>query len=322
MTSSLFTAEEIGGIAGAAALCQAAADAAGLSGAFDVWLSTQGDVATDRFVGSRGWVRPDGKPVFVDLALLPLSTGYALELDENGDRIEGKTVAWTATKDDGTLNTTWGSSPCEGWTANSGNAPAGYVGGGPKAWTLNGYGRPCDGAAHLYCLEKGRDVTLTIEPVAGRRIFVSTGQLASTAGRSAADGLCQQEASNAGLAGTYLALMAEPGEQAADRFDLEGPVWVRYDGLAVFEPDDPMGERLAVPIGYGPSGEVGLLRRTWLGAATPTEVATMDSTCQGWTVETGDTPLAVADHTEWLDWAPYGANEACDVEHSVLCFQE
>jgi hypothetical protein len=59
------TPSSVGGLDGGDALCNAEAADAGLPGTYVAYLSTSAVDAIDRIGGSRGWVRPDGRP-FVD----------------------------------------------------------------------------------------------------------------------------------------------------------------------------------------------------------------------------------------------------------------
>src|SRR5437868_4155746 len=64
VTSTRYTAN-LGGLAGADAICQAHATDAGLPGTYRAWISTAAEAPATRFGGARGWARVDGKP-FID----------------------------------------------------------------------------------------------------------------------------------------------------------------------------------------------------------------------------------------------------------------
>lgn len=144
-----------GGLAGADARCQAAAQQAGLPGAFRAWLSTAAQPADTRLVHKEvPYVMPGGIQVADNY--LDLTDG---RLDHPIDRTEyGKTVpspflARTATAADGRAL----SPTCSDWTSRRR-----YDGGAwgatdaiTAAWSHTGVfpGR-CDYLAHLYCLEQ------------------------------------------------------------------------------------------------------------------------------------------------------------------------
>src|SRR5690606_37464596 len=75
VTSTQQAAGSLGGLEGADALCRARAEAGGLPRpeSYVAWLSDDTVSAIDRLSGSRGWVRPDGRP-FVD-TLADLESG-------------------------------------------------------------------------------------------------------------------------------------------------------------------------------------------------------------------------------------------------------
>ena len=58
-TSSLHPGD-LGGLAGADAICQQRATAAGLTGTYVAYLTSGGIHASTRLIGSRGWQRVDG----------------------------------------------------------------------------------------------------------------------------------------------------------------------------------------------------------------------------------------------------------------------
>ncbi|TPV92757.1 MAG: hypothetical protein B7733_24130 [Myxococcales bacterium FL481] len=327
VTSTVYDAGELNGVAGADARCQAAAEQAGLAGGFRAWLSSSSVDARDRFAEDSAWVRADGRPVVVGASGLPGSVRYALDLDEYGRQIVDRAIAWTGTTAEGRFNPTWGDEPCGGWTSDEGpGGPVGLVGGGSHVWTDPGLGYSCWGKAHLYCLGLEALVDVHWEPEIGRRVFVSSTTQLASAGRAAADAMCQQDALAAGFTGSFLALMAAVGEAATDRFDLSGPRWLRLDGVPIFSPGEPMAQELVAPVSYVADGStVGHFhQQAWLGAASPHDAGTADSSCQGWTQAVGDTPRAMVDHVDWLEWDPFGepADSGCEHAARVLCFEQ
>ena len=90
----------LGGLAGADAICQARAQAGGLAGTYRAWLSTSTASAFSRLGTASGWVRPDGKPVFDSRADLTTPRMFhPIRIDERGGDvgIVGVTTASTAT---------------------------------------------------------------------------------------------------------------------------------------------------------------------------------------------------------------------------------
>ena len=144
----------LGGTAGADAMCAAAASAAGVAGTFAAWLSVTGTDANTRIGAStQPFQLLDGSPVAVNTATF--SSGVLvgpINRDEAGNLVVPGDV-WTNTKSDGTLNA---AGACGDFTSNAhASSPvpvAGSCGAADSTWTDN---QPlfCDGAARLYCLE-------------------------------------------------------------------------------------------------------------------------------------------------------------------------
>jgi hypothetical protein len=90
----------------------------------------------------------------------------------------------------------------------------------------------CTSLVHLRCFATDDDEPVTMTPATGRKAFVTTQFfVAQPTGIAAADALCAQEASLAGIRGSFLALLSTSTAPASSRFDLGGSPWVRLDGL-------------------------------------------------------------------------------------------
>lgn len=150
-----------GGLAGADAMCRAAADAAALDGTFFAWLSdTPANDPDARFVHEGGpFVRPDGVVIADDWADLTDGTLAApIDVDASGATIDvlDQPTGWviTHTHADGTH--AGGIAPCQGYTGPSLVQPdrgdAAVVDAG---WSSADEGWGCDndvlGGPSLYC---------------------------------------------------------------------------------------------------------------------------------------------------------------------------
>lgn len=148
----------MGGRAGADARCVAAADRARLGGDWIAWLSEDGAHALDRLTHPGPYVRLDGARVVRDKAQLVAAVLTSpIELDEDGDVVEGIDLVWT-----GTLRTGLFSADCNQW-ATSNLAVFGTIGTlrfADRRWTDNGGPGPgfrnwgCQTVARLYCFER------------------------------------------------------------------------------------------------------------------------------------------------------------------------
>jgi hypothetical protein len=161
LTGSAFTAQQVGGLAGADALCQQAATAVGrgLPRVWRAWLSDGSVAARERIEDCSPWYIDNGSvsapftdvavPTFEHLIDPALPLLRRLHRTENG--LIQQTPAWTGTKLDGTAAT----DHCKGWTASSAGE-RGLTGDptelGP-AWTDIGLSA-CNIPLHLYCFEQ------------------------------------------------------------------------------------------------------------------------------------------------------------------------
>ena len=170
---SVFVTEErylgnLGGLAGADATCQAAADEALLGGTWTAWLSDESTDAIDRI--------PDGEYRLLDETLVAndkadLTDGTLkayINLTENGNTRDA--FVWTGTASDGTGvvdseedDDTTPLSNCNNWTDNSSQSVGdrgiteARIGPADEVWTYAGPGTEglCNEPNHLYCFGEG-----------------------------------------------------------------------------------------------------------------------------------------------------------------------
>ena len=272
--------EFFGGLAGADALCQAAAQDAGLPGTYLAWLSTSTVNAKDRFTAARGWVRPDGLPFADSMAsLTALQNFYPPALDAHGKNV-GAIILPTGTLANG-LKT---SLTCLNWTGyQEMSGPGGYPQAGAGQWTdARTTEALCARPGALYCLGIDHNTPLTFAPAAGRRMFLSTPWIPS-GGLAGADAHCASDAAAANVTGTFQALLATSTASAGSRFAPGN--WVRLDGVSVG--DMTTGPLTAPPL-LSSTGAYTASSYAWTGAALPTAVALGAAyTCQDWTAAAG-----------------------------------
>ena len=141
----------LGGLAGADAICQAAADEAELGGTWTAWLSDSNTNAIDRIPDGQ-YQLVDGTQVADDKAdLTDGSLRDAINLTENGGP-RGSSV-WTGTdaNGNGTFNN------CNNWTVNSSESVGdrGFNANTSEFWTLNPPPLQCGDPNPLYCFGGG-----------------------------------------------------------------------------------------------------------------------------------------------------------------------
>jgi hypothetical protein len=93
-------------------------------------------------------------------------------------------------------------------------------------WGANSDSLSLNGAeSHLYCFGIDYQAQMTVTPSSGRRAFLSPAPYQPST-TSDPDAVCQGQ-----LAGNFRALVPRSGLSASARFDLNGPTWVRLDGI-------------------------------------------------------------------------------------------
>lgn len=141
----------LGGVAGADALCNKLAAAAKLPGTYRAWISTAQVDAIDRITGAGPWVRVDGKIVAQSKAQLATGTlDNPLDKDDKGQTPPGaEDRVWTATGPNGKFV---GGSDCGAWTG----AGSGHVGeaehSGSKWTSLED--ESCTEVNRIYCFQQ------------------------------------------------------------------------------------------------------------------------------------------------------------------------
>jgi hypothetical protein len=289
-TTSTVQNAALGGLKGADDLCAARAAAGKLSGTYVAWLSTASASAVSRLKGASGWIRPgDSMPVLNNIEDIAKDKFfYPPRMDELGrDLGEGPEVM-TATNVDGTPSIGPAETTCGDFTSGVA-VPNLYVLGGlasaNSSMFTSLFGLPCDQVVRLYCFGIDRQAQVVASGPMARFAFMTKADWTPGGGIGTADALCQQEASAAGLAGTYRALLAPSGSTIASRFVTSGYTWARVDGtpLATSAELFFQGTTFGVPPNLSADGSVYYGNEDlWTGAVTPSTVGTAASTCGDW----------------------------------------
>lgn len=320
VTSTAYDVTALGGVSGADAVCQARAAAAGLPGTYVAWLSTTAASARERIGSARGWVRTDKKPFADTFDSGPGSVPavfYSPSLDEFGAPAQPRPVL-TGTTFNGDLSP----ENCNDFTSLSGGALAGYPTSGAETWTASWY--LCGVSTSLYCLEVDRRVALRFTPAEGRRAFLTNSSFSASAGLAAADALCMAEAGTAGLAGRFKALLSTSTVAATARF-VDGPAWVRSDGVRVVEraTDLLQGGIMDQVIDVSADGRTYLgNKNVWIGSSDPTLPGTGATNCEDWTTN-ANSSLGTSTQSGLLTFPFYHGETTCGFWDSYLfCLQE
>ncbi len=301
-------------------LCNDAATAAGLPGTFVAWISTSQVNAIDRLAGSRGWVRTDRVPV-VDLPA-DLVAGKMLNpisVDEHGVAVDPQTDVWTGTGGDGRLAAT-----CNDWSSSGGNSQFGAAGNGYPFYTSLGTNL-CSTPGSLFCFEVGNIATVSPQATAGGRIaFLGHARMGTDTSLTLMDGICQVDAGNNGLAGSFAAAVATSSSTIASRFAMDSRPWVRIDGtvIAATGPQLFDGTTLRSFVNQTADGSYDTsYGDIFTGAVTPFSVA--DNACSDWTsISAGSiADVGRAKYTTGPKFWQTGM-DTCDMPDHVLCLQQ
>ncbi len=197
----------------------------------------------------------------------------------------------------------------------------GYADSGTQIWSSYAT-TACTAASRLYCFGIDYNNPLVAPTGTGRIAFVSSAAFISGTGLAGADTVCQNNATAAGLTGTFKALLATNGATAASRF-ATGEPWVRLDGVAVVDAwTDLAANMLLAPINVQADGTTYLGNYgLWLGAAGFATAGSAATTCNSWASSAGaDTASAGTVARSY-----YGSTTArgCDsTGYRVYCLEE
>ena len=280
-----------GGAEGADALCTKLARAAGLHGErFVALLRDDEAYGFARLRGSRGWVRPDGRTVL--------------------DQIDDPTFRAPPTVDeqrsdvlgDGTIWFAQGRDSCSSFEQGSAGGRSQVVDVRSVRRWREGVVRSCAEQHAFMCFGVGEATPLPDERVKGRLAFISdqgASFLSNTADALAEmDAICKNRACFRGLVPgardtaceqshpiRFKALLSTRDRPAASRVNLDGPTWVREDGLPWLANarDLALGKTLTGLVPY--TNEPGFPMTVLLGFAEEPGQASMAGSddCEGYT---------------------------------------
>ena len=316
VTSQTYSVATIASQANADALCAARASAAGLDGTYKAWLSTSAASAPSRIpAASRGWYRTDGLPVADTLA--SMTSGhllYPISDDENGN-LRASQFVFSGTGNDGTLTST---ETCSDWTStsNTQSVSIGNTSGGKDDWSWAS-NTGCDAQMAIYCFGVSYSTAVTVAPTQGARLaFVTMNGWSPSGGITAADGVCQADAQQHMLTGTYKAFLQTSTASAMSRFDTTKGPWARQDNVLI--------SATAAGMSTGISG--------WLAQADMlADGSVFHSQEFMWGVNTAGAPScqdwtsSAATDIGYMQWSPFGiSNSNCNyyVNTHLLCLQE
>ena len=168
VTASSTHTGNLGGLDGADATCQVAANRAEVPGRYRAWIGDDGVGPNERFTQSPfPYVLTNGTVIAQNYTDLTDGTLAApINIDEDGNQVTFAGV-WTGASEDGSG---FQGSSCAGWTSLQGQAAFGFESQTGAGWSAND-GQGCDVAYRLYCFEQPRILTdLDVSELRQRRV--------------------------------------------------------------------------------------------------------------------------------------------------------
>ncbi|MFK7999341.1 MAG: hypothetical protein AB8H86_07075 [Polyangiales bacterium] len=287
-----------GGVPTADEICANAADAARLPGTFAAFLATgDEDDAFDAIDSDGGWVDTRGNTVAEGIGVLRAGEmKHPIRFSEFRNELT-RGMVWTGA---GTASAPM-MNECEDWTSgerDGGSGTGGNLMSTGHQWR-SGTSTLCSSEGHFYCFGTELD---RVPPSAPEPMYI--GFLSSRytpAVDYTPDDACADDASDAGLEGTYLALIATEGVSAASKFPMRREI-ARPDGTLVGS-RVYSGGNLASPLNQTADGTYVLDAEFVLtGADLPTTApADAATTCDDWTDPINRTSLGfVGDVNRWF----------------------
>lgn len=337
------------GIEAADAVCQAAAQTAGLPGTFVALLSDEntdfychlhsltgkkenncGQAELPAVAGP--WVRTDGFP-FAPSAeqLFTKYTVYVPAIcDESGNRVPDEAYYWSGTSIKGAL----GGKTCSNWSESSGSdsVVCGSPFGNGIEWVNGSTSWACAAHNRLLCMQTGTGPDLPDFTSPGKIVFVTSvdgnGNLSSwpdaggKTGIAAGDAICQARAEVAGLdnARNFKAWLSSTKVDAGDRLVTDGP-WRRLDGVIVARNKSDLTDgSLFTGINQTETGKY-WYGATWTG--TSSNGVKTSNNCNGWS-DGSDALKGDIGCTEMVNdrWSIYLSSPACDRSLQLFCFED
>lgn len=325
----------LGGLDGADQICRDLAASKDLPGNFRAWLSTSTVNAPDRLPAG-GLVRVDGAVLATEKSKVAKRMLHPLWLDEGGvkhiEDLTGEKV-WTGTNEDGQV----AAAHCDGWTNVASSGHTGVTQGATDAWTSY-FAVSCAESHRLYCFADDLATVVSLPPLGAKRaVFVSKGTVVASAGTGPMDALCMTEAGSVGLAGNFVALVAENASTpAANRVSASGAPWARVDGVSIApSASEFLSQGFEVTIDLHADNTIAnteVFTGYRLAAYTPRTLAeqpqlALDGTCAGWMSGASGTYAGVA-QTAYAGYRSTGAyfgtggDPACDQPKRIYCIQQ
>jgi hypothetical protein len=319
----------IGSVDAGDSICEAAARSYGLPGIYRAWLGPPLEAAA-RLAPARGWRRLDGAP-FADRAEDLADGGALWATPIVGTNTNGLLVVSTGAVATGAL-ADGGRADCAGWQLSSSDeAGAGNPTMAGRGWqaTASNLLR-CDQPALLYCfgVDRSRPVAPAPPPIGAPIVFLSSPFSLDAGGVTAANAFCQFEAADAGLSGSFTALLASSLRSL--REGLDGG-WYRLDGVpfrlaggdsATLEDFVVAPPNLTLRSGYV-TGDSMVSTHTAVFTGVPNSAMGLDeiptsSTCDNWTRGTGNAIVGNASST--TSWYRAGTS-GCSEPARLYCIQ-
>ena len=314
VTSMTYTADVVGGLGGADAICASHASDAGLPGRYLAYLSTADSNAGDRLSPARGWVRRDGRP-FVD-TVADMHAGevfYPVVFDEAG--AAGPARIHTGTTAVGAYDTL--NDQCNDFTeqtaggrvtVGSTNVTTGFAATGVAT---------CQTPLALLCF--GVDHAREVAPLPpSTRIAFLSAPFTPGEGIIAATVQCMIEGDALVPEGTFVPLLPTESTPVPTETLPQGAGWVRPDGAEIVANARDLAGPWLTSINLAADGTYHSdATRVWTGASGPETAST--SHCDDWTT-TGGQALTAPAATPFSDGS-WAVPRMCSSSLRLFCLQ-
>jgi hypothetical protein len=156
--------------------------------------------------------------------------------------------------------------------------------------------------------------------VGSKKIFLTGNAVAGSAGFAAMQNLCANEASAAGLAGTFQPLVSRTNVPAS-MFLGSLTRYERVDNVFVGTGAEIASGRTRAALWQLANGTYQISLFQWTGSPTPAQVGTASTTCGDWLVSTSTGTIGRTEESDGTSWWNE-SNASCNASRRIYCVQQ
>ncbi|MDP3157816.1 MAG: hypothetical protein Q8N23_34415 [Archangium sp.] len=308
----------MGGLAGADAHCNTAAQAANKGGTWRAFLSSGSEDALARMAEVGPWYQETNTGNFVktfnNKANLTTAALETLYVDEQGNGSQfSPSKYWSGTLQTGLRST----GTCTGWTTTTGSAGTGQSG----YWDNDNVVHYCSESLPIVCFEQSREPRASALATTRKRVFItSVGYPGNMGGLAGADTRCNTAAQAANKGGTWKAFLSSSSEDALARMAEAGP-WYQETNTGSFVKTFNNKANLTTAglatlyVDEQGNGSQFSPSKYWSGTLQTGLRST--GTCMGWTTTTGSAGTGQSGY-----WDNDNVVHYCSESLPIVCFEQ